>query len=59
MWPDPHETFTEEILNGQLHFLCSVISSINPSDNTDRNMFYQPGNPIIPIMHLFLALVIP
>ena len=29
MWPDPQETanlvtFTEEILNGKLHFLCSV-----------------------------------
>ena len=29
MWPNPQETadlvmFTEEILNGKLHFLCSV-----------------------------------
>ena len=29
MWPNPKETadlvpFTEEILNGKLHFLCSV-----------------------------------
>ena len=29
MWPNPHETadlvtFTEEILNGKLHFLCNV-----------------------------------
>ena len=25
MWPNPQETvtFTEEILNGKLHFLCS------------------------------------
>ena len=31
MWPNPQETsdlvtVTEEILNGKLHFLCSVIS---------------------------------
>ena len=30
MWPNPQETahlvtYTEEILNGKLHFLCSVI----------------------------------
>ena len=30
MWPNPEETadlvtFTEEILNGKLHFLCSVM----------------------------------
>ena len=29
MWPNPQEnanlvTFTEEILNGKLHFLCSI-----------------------------------
>ena len=31
MWPNPHTelvTFTEEILNGQLQFLCSDISTI-------------------------------
>ena len=32
MWPNPQfpvdlVTFTEEILNGKLHFLCSVFSS--------------------------------
>ena len=31
MWPNPQKTtdlvtFTEEILNGKLHFLCSVFS---------------------------------
>ena len=31
MWPNPQETadlvtFTEEILNGKLHFLCSDVS---------------------------------
>ena len=31
MWPNPQETadlvtFTEEILNGKLHFLCSIIA---------------------------------
>ena len=33
MWPNPQETaglvtFTEEILNGKLHFLCSVSASM-------------------------------
>ena len=33
MWPNPQfpadlVTFTEEILNGKLHFLCSVMSPI-------------------------------
>ena len=28
MWPNSQETFTEEILNGKLHFLCSLISFI-------------------------------
>ena len=23
MWPNPQDTFIEEILNGNLHFLCS------------------------------------
>ena len=25
MWPNPQEAFTEEILNGKLHFLCCGI----------------------------------
>ena len=34
MWSNPQEpadlvTFTEEILNGKLHFVCSVISYIS------------------------------
>ena len=33
MWPNPQETadlviFTEEIRNGKLHFLCSVIDLV-------------------------------
>ena len=33
MWPNPKETaelitFTEEILNGKIHFLCIVFSSL-------------------------------
>ena len=33
MWPNPQETadlvtFTEEILNGKLHFLCSVMETL-------------------------------
>ena len=35
MWPNPQEnanlvTFTKEILNGKLHFLCSVIQPLSP-----------------------------
>ena len=43
MWPNPQETadlitFTEEILNGKLHFLCSVhyekiLDFLKPSPN--------------------------
>ena len=34
MWPNPQEaadfvTITEEILNGNLHFLCSVITAMS------------------------------
>ena len=34
MWPNPEEsadlvTFTEEILNGKIHFLCSVLLDLN------------------------------
>ena len=34
MWTNPQEaadlvTFTEEILNGKLHFLCSVCTGVN------------------------------
>ena len=29
MWPNPLVTFTEEILNGKLHFLCSVLYVIH------------------------------
>ena len=41
MWPDPQETadfviFTEEILNGKLHFLCSV-KNIEIEGNNDMN----------------------
>ena len=33
MLPNPQETFTEEILNGKLHFVCSVccFSDENPT----------------------------
>ena len=35
MWPNPQETadlvtFTEEILNGKIHFLCSAWFSLEP-----------------------------
>ena len=40
MWPNPQETadlvtFTEEILNGKLHFLCSEVQ-----ENTHFSEFY-------------------
>ena len=36
MWPNPQETvdlvtFTGEIFNGKLHYLCSVNESLDPS----------------------------
>ena len=39
MWPNPQETaelvtFTEEILNGKLHFLCSGISALDTKKNS-------------------------
>ena len=42
MWPNPQETadlvtFTEEILNGKLHFLCSVICN-NSNNNRKKTM---------------------
>ena len=44
MWPNPQETadlvkFTEEILNGKLHFLCSagtLISMKNEKENPNN-----------------------
>ena len=37
MWPNPQKTadlvtFTEDILNGKLHFLCSVIDLVTFTD---------------------------
>ena len=37
MWPNPQETadlitFTEEIFNGKLHFLCTVLNVEDPLD---------------------------
>ena len=44
MWPNPQETadfvtFTEEILNGKLHFLCSAIYVITNSDTTFKTVY--------------------
>ena len=41
MRPNPHETvdlvtFTEEILNGKLHFLCSVLKVNNKETNNAK-----------------------
>ena len=42
MWPNPHFpadmfTFTEEILNGKLHFLCSDIVVLESFENKDHS----------------------
>ena len=46
MWPNPQETFTEEILNGKLHFVCSVccFSDENPTyaKFSDELIFFTP-----------------
>ena len=45
MWPNPQETvdlvtFTEEILNGELHFLCiDTFTSKNKTWHTDMDLF--------------------
>ena len=45
MWPNPQETadlvtFTEEILNGKLHFLCSVLGTLLFNKNM-IDLFYE------------------
>ena len=52
MWPDPQETadlitFTEKILNGKLHFLCSKIRKyLYPEkENFNETLF----NCVVPI----------
>ena len=44
MWPNPQETadlasFTEEILNGKLHFLCSIAKSGDNQNNGNTTLF--------------------
>ena len=34
MWPNPQETFTEEILNGKLHFFCAVLGWCHARDSS-------------------------
>ena len=47
MWPNPQSTadlvtFTEEILNGKLHFLCSVGGVCkNPSQTSKMELFVK------------------
>ena len=41
MWPNPQETadlvtFTKEILNGKLHFLCSDLGAISQSERPKK-----------------------
>ena len=45
MWPDPHEiaalvTFTEEIVNGKLHFLFSGVIFMCQSKTFTNDYFY-------------------
>ena len=44
MWPNPQfltdlVTFTEEILNGKLHFLCSVLTSISSEIEVSKSPY--------------------
>ena len=56
MWPNPHipvdlATFTEEILNGKLPFLCSVhhsIQTINSGKST-RLLSFNPEERMITV----------
>ena len=53
MWTNPQETadlikFTEEILNGKLHFLCSVQRVVTSANNhTDVMLEYYFYNMLI------------
>ena len=57
MWPNPQETadlvtFTEEILNGKLHFLCSGRCEQYPLDtgcklNVHKTFRRRPGPPSV------------
>ena len=43
MWPNPPETadlvtFTEEILNGKLHFLCNVSNQVIHIEDIEDNI---------------------
>ena len=43
MWPNPLETadlvtFTEEILNGKLHFLCNVSNQVIHNEDIEDNI---------------------
>ena len=51
MWPNPQETFTEEILNGKLRFLCSVPYVLNTSLNW-RNKEINKNKPKHGVFHM-------
>ena len=56
MWPNLQETadlvtFTEEILNGKLHFLCIVISNMLHFSNMFQKKFLQNFKNIIKDVH--------
>ena len=48
MWPNPQDsanlvTFTEEILNGKFHFLCSVVYYLGPLSPKKGLKVAKPG----------------
>ena len=50
MWPNPDlVTFTEEILNGKLHFLCSVLTDLYKNSLVD---FYFSFLALLPHVYL-------
>ena len=59
MWPNPRETadlvtFTEEILNGKVHFLCIEVDNfakVSLIDNCYYKLFNQDINKIFPVFH--------
>ena len=61
MWPNPQEpgdlvTFTEEILNGKLHFLCSVwFEGVCHSLQTARQLCYFSNTLLIQLILLLFV----
>ena len=67
MWPNPQSpadlvTFTEEILNGKFHFLCSdrylvIIIIIGRSSIVKHDHDYAISRPFITVTHMLVIIL--